>query len=106
MHSSGISQSYPRDILEMSLSQVYQRYITGITWAHLRPFKEDLNTRYTFQTYLNPICHGLLGPDRFPGGVQSARYSIQPTILMMFQILLLQGLRYVYKGLETKKRGP
>ena len=51
---------------------------------------------------LNPICHGLLGPDRFPRGGSKCPDSIQPTILMIFQILFLQGLRYVYKGLETK----
>ena len=51
---------------------------------------------------LNPICHGLQGPDRFTGGGSKCPDSIQPTILMIFQILFLQGLRYVYKGLETK----
>ena len=51
---------------------------------------------------LNPICPGPLGPDRFPGGGSKCPDSIQPTILMIFQILFLQGLRYVYKGLETK----
>ena len=57
-------------------------------------------------TLLNPICPGPLGPDRFPGGGSKCPDSIQPTILMIFQILFLQGLRYVYKGLETKIWGP
>ena len=56
----------PKNSLE--LIHFVGTWFPGSQWI-CRPVQRFL-TRYMG---LNPICHGLLGPDRFPGGGQSAR---------------------------------
>ena len=65
-------------------------------WPQLSSSKKKVDVFWCF----NPNCHGLLGP----------RFKV-PTLNLTqyfnhFQILFLQRLRYIYKGLESKIWGP
>ena len=84
-----------------SLWKLREKYSKKSKWFDYFGFSQNLLLHL-----INPICPGPLGCDRFPGGGSKCPDSIEPTILMIFQILFLQGLRYVYKGLETKIWGP
>ena len=76
------------------------------TWSEIqRPDGKSIKGLKSVFVF-NPICHGLLGPDRFPGEGEGGGFKVPGLNLAHnfndFQILFLQGLRYIYKGLESK----
>jgi len=53
--------------------------------------------------HLNPICHGLLGPDRFMGGAQSAHVQFKGSKLLSDIEILCMHWKLCPTGQNQKK---
>ena len=70
----------PKIIITIGPLYIFLQKYGVILFGSLKTYTTTINLKLIIDsaTIVNPICHGLLGPDGFMGGFQSARTQFNP----------------------------